>query len=425
MFLHKAKQPTPEQLGLIERRMVWATSFLIVRFRFVHEVLSITSRKADPRVGTMAVGPSDGGFIFFYNPALVGLGTPDCPGLTDAELIYMMAHEVMHMTFHHCTLRRFDNHEIGGMAKDAAINELIPIIPGVCERPKDKDGKLVGVFVDELAKMKEYKGIAFKQTSEYYYEFFKSRTPSISFSKNKDGSITATIKNPQSGEETKIKVNQDDHGKWKEDEVADERIRAKIGDIDKRGLWNQMWGNQTAGNVEMIRAAQIRKINWASFIRQHYGNQIWKTREATRKKPNRRTGMIHPGTKKLSLDRHLVGVDTSASMDSGILSKCLSAINSMVDYIPIDLMEFDTKTQTDPRPFDRKKTKFDFTGRGGTDFQPVLDMAKKRKYRSLLIITDGEAASVPQPVGTQVVWVLPQGKNPPVDWGKRIHMTNY
>jgi predicted metal-dependent peptidase len=65
-----------------------------------------------------------------------------------------------------------------------------------------------------------------------------------------------------------------------------------------------------------------------------------------------------------------------------------------------------------------------FLGRGGTDFAPIMQMVEERHYKSVVILTDGEAGAVPQP-SAEVVWVLPAGHNPPVDWGKRIHMERH
>jgi hypothetical protein len=41
-----------------------------------------------------------------------------------------------------------------------------------------------------------------------------------------------------------------------------------------------------------------------------------------------------------------------------------------------------------------------------------------------VILTDGAAAECLKPKA-QVVWVLPEGNSPPVEWGKRIHMSRH
>lgn len=198
-------------------------------------------------------------------------------------------------------------------------------------------------------------------------------------------------------------------------------IRAKINEIVK----SDTWGSMSAIDKEMIIAAQTRKINWHNILRQFYGNLIWYDREATRKRPNRRTGLIHPGSKKMSVDRHLVVVDTSGSIDSELLAQFLSVINQMTDYVPIDFMQCDCDIVEKPRPFDRRRREFEFKGRGGTDFQPIIDVVDECNYKSVVILTDGEASVCKQPLYSRVVWVLPEGSRPPVEWGMRVVILRY
>ena len=117
-------------------------------------------------------------------------------------------------------------------------------------------------------------------------------------------------------------------------------------------------------------------------------------------------------------------MDTSGSIDSGLLAEFLSVINGVTDYVPIDLMQFDWEKQDGPYPFDRRRTEFTFQGRGGTNFQPIMDIADQRNYKSVVILTDGEAATPTKPKG-KVLWVLPEGHNPPVDWGRRVHIKKH
>ena len=100
-----------------------------------------------------------------------------------------------------------------------------------------------------------------------------------------------------------------------------------------------------------------------------------------RKKPNRKTGYIHPGTKKNYIDKYLIAIDTSASIDKDLLAQFLTILNQLTEITPIDFMQFDCQKQTDPKPFDRKKLKLDFKGRGGTDFQIVMDTINKHHYK--------------------------------------------
>jgi predicted metal-dependent peptidase len=431
MWYKNPKKLEAEHLQLVKKRMEWALSFLIIRLKFVHEVLSITRKYQTERLPSMGVRVNNGLFDLAYNPLFVGLEDKkykDILGLTDEELAFVLTHEVLHMMLHHCTTRDFDDRDIGGLAYDLAVNELIPHEPGSCERPVDESGKIAIVLADEMKKEKMFSDIENKQTAEWYYDYLmkKKKKHGLTFEveKNKNGDgFTVTVKDGKGKTVGKFQV--DSHKGWKEDEAAGERIRAKVMEIDRRGLWNKAWGSESAGMIEIIKAAQKRRINWKNLIRRFYGNIVWKGREVTRKRPNRRTGFIHPGTKKEHVDRHLVAVDTSGSIDSKLLAEFLSVINGMLDYCPIDLMEFDWDRQEGPFPWDRKRSEFSFKGRGGTNFQPVIDKCDELRYRSLIILTDGAANECTHPKTAKVLWVLPEGLEPPVPWGQRVHMTRH
>lgn len=427
-------------------RFEWAINFLIVRRHFVHQVLGILKKIEKENMGTMGVRVTeDGRFELYYDSKWTD-------ELKDDYLTYVLYHEVLHLALHHCTLRKFDDHNLGNIATDLAVNELIPEDSG-CSRPRDKDGNLMGCFVDEFKKNPIYKDIESKQTAEWYYDFLRKRSPKVEIeivmpgkgdgdSKEgkgggkdgkdpKDGKDKSQGggKDPKDGTKPedgsgkiKIKVRMlDDHGEWKEHDIADERIRAKIEEIDK----TEMWGDMPGGAKEAILAAQTRRINWKAFLRMFPGNIIWKDRDTTRKRPNRRTGYIHPGSKRRHVDRMLVAVDTSGSIDKELLAQFLDTINKMVDQFPIDMCVFDTQIQQGPILWSRKKKDFNFAGRGGTCFEPVMQLAIDRKYKGVIILTDGCAEAPTKPPHTKVLWALCDGAKAPVDWGIEVHLKKY
>ena len=384
-------------IAMAKKRMEWAMGFMVVRYHFVYQILGIMNKASSLVTETMGVWVGNGGnFELRYNPLFVN-------DLTDPALTYVFYHEILHLALHHCTHRNFDDPNIGNIAHDLAVNELIPITPGSCEVPH-KDGSLIGCHVSEFKKQKEFSDILEKQTAEWYYDYLMK--------KSKAGGGKG--KGKESGKKL------DDHGGWKENEVADEKVRAKIDEIAKGNLWGDVGGAER----ELILAAQQRRINWRNILRQFYGQYMSPDSESTRKRPNRRTGYIHPGSRRLMLDRHLVAVDTSGSIDSDLLAQFLATINQMTDYVPIDLMQCDCGVTDVPRPFDRRKCQFEFKGRGGTSFDPIMQVANERRYKSVVILTDGAAAECLKP-NAQVVWVLPAGNEPPVEWGQRIYMSRH
>lgn len=399
----KVSEEKQRQLeGKAVLRFEWLVNFLICRFKFVHQILGMMSKYPTMKVPTMGVTvTTDGRFSLYYNP--VWLET-----LTDAEATYVFYHEVLHLALLHCTSRALGDKDLAQIACDLAVNELIPVTVSACEPPRDKKGNLIGTFVSELQKMKMFKDIEEKQSAEWYYDYLRKKQQEI-----KGG---GQGKNGLTGKE-----QFDDHGGWKEHEVANERAAAKIREVDSLDTW----GDVSQTNRERILAAQIPKINWRNLIRVWFGNQAWKDRRYTRKKPNRRTGLIHPGTKRLYVDRWLVAADTSGSIDSDLLAEWIGVLNQLVEELPIDFMQFDCDKTQDPKSYERRQIKLDFHGRGGTDFQPVMDIVTKHRYKGVMILTDGEASEPTRPRMARVLWVLPVGKNPPCEWGERVYMKKH
>ena len=423
-----------------EKRLEWLCSFTIIRYRFVHEILMMMNKHTDIMCPTMGVRVIGTGFDLAYNPNFF-------MQLQDPEAMYVFSHECFHLVLHHCTRRKFDDHVLGNIAQDLAVNELIEEQAGSCERPKvfiknDKskklEEKLMGCFVEELEKEPMFKGILKKQSAEWYYDFLKERLPKMTIKIKVRGQGGGEGKDKEKGEgdgkgdkekqkdksqtgsgsqEITIEIC-DEHGGWdKTNEIADEIIRAKVEEM----MRSNKWGDLSAGTVETIMAAQKPEINWRRYVRAWAGNLVWREREVTVKRPNRRTGFKHPGFKKIHVDRILLAIDTSGSIGSEELAQFLREMNRIQELTPIDVMQFDAAVTTQPRQYDKKREKFDFKGRGGTSFQPVMDTAQKFRYKGLIILTDGQAEAPIKPPSTRVLWALTNpAMNPPVDWGQRV-----
>jgi predicted metal-dependent peptidase len=101
----------------------------------------------------------------------------------------------------------------------------------------------------------------------------------------------------------------------------------------------------------------------------------------------------------------LLAVDTSASVSSSELQEFLSEMNHIHKTgTDITVVQCDTHMH-DPEAFNPKK-EFKVKGRGGTDFQPVIDHYNKnsKKYTSIIYFTDGECSS-PNNVRCKILWV--------------------
>ena len=111
-------------------------------------------------------------------------------------------------------------------------------------------------------------------------------------------------------------------------------------------------------------------------------------------------------------------LDTSGSMSNRELERGGALINATLKHAEVDWVSFDTKVYDVVKNLKRAQDTFQFKGRGGTDFQPIMDYVQEHKYDGVVILTDCCASPPTRPTKTKVLWLATsQQYKPPVDWG--------
>jgi len=452
----------------------WVISFMAVSDKFNFQVLAMMRKTVTNAIPTMAVRPVGINIELMVNPNFFRT-------LTVPELRYVLAHEVMHVVLHHITKRKPQDPremKLFNYAADMAINSLLPdtdkrklptlkdiealrngsdeemamaeamVACGMEKLPKGKKpGDLNGIRPD----MPEF-GFANKLSQENYVHLLRDKFPpkpddcpvhgDCGEPKKDEGDGDQDGEGKGSGEEEGEGQGGhghggdqectcgggglpqmggfDEHDYWDENEVVDSQIRQKVEHIDKCNMWGDMQGDVQ----DMIRAAQETEVPWHKLLRQYLGTLISSKWAPTRKRPNRRFGYAFSGTKRDTVDRKLVAIDTSGSVGDDDLQVFLAEINKLAEIQPVDLMLFDHGLAWErAKPFDRRQSTLDIIGRGGTEFQQVFDYAEEHRYKTLIVLTDGYAPEPIQPTRHDTCWVItPDGKCP-VDWGEQIKMT--
>ena len=415
-------------------RWDWLLSSLVLDDMFVHELLMIMDKKSDGRVGTMGVCMKDSRIELRYNPKFVEM-------LTDAEVRYVLKHETLHVAMHHITTRLSEDpkeQELWNIAADMAINCLISE-NGTCQAPIRKDPKTgEKIFGPQLPKDH---GFPEKLSMEQYVQLLREKYGKNSPKQGK-GQPSKGQKGEgqgqgqpdpngdpqngpgqggQDGEENKDPFSGggfDSHEGWNESEIGDELIRQKI---EQMASQSTSWGTMSSDVKEMILAAQTAKVPWTKLLRHYIGHIATANYQPTFKRPNKRFGYPYCGKKRMHTDRKLVGIDTSGSVSPGALSQFLSEINRLAEVQPVDVALFDADITQPPKPFDKKRLSYEFSGRGGTNFDPICKLAETKRYQSLIILTDGYAPAPERPQYVKdVIWVLCEGGKAPVDWGTQV-----
>ena len=191
---------------------------------------------------------------------------------------------------------------------------------------------------------------------------------------------------------------------WEEDEGMCDSVNQQI---EKAQKTNQ-WGSISGDFQETITASLKIPMDYRRILSQFRASIISQRRLLTRMKPNRRYGFEFMGSKFEPKTRLLVAVDVSGSISSDDLQNFFSIINRFFSYgvDVIHVLSFDTVILQE---FELKKATKDIqiTGRGGTDFQPVIDYYENHpEYQGLIIFTDGYAEIPKITKPKQILWIL-------------------
>lgn len=159
------------------------------------------------------------------------------------------------------------------------------------------------------------------------------------------------------------------------------------------------------GMIQKMKQKEPPKFDWRSYLRRFAGgSQIVYTKKLRRKFNKRFED--NPGL-KIKQRRHiLVGIDTSGSVSDKELIEFFQEIDHInATGSEITVIQCDAAIRS-IKPY-RKGDSVKVEGRGGTDFDPVLEYYNEniRKYSCLVYLTDGECHT-DVTVRGKMLWVI-------------------
>ena len=280
--------------------------------------------------------------------------------LPDKHQIGLLKHELLHVSFGHMVLRDlYPNHKLFNIAADLEINQYIDddYLP---------EGGLVLETFPELNLPK-------RAGTKVYYDLLE---------KNCDDGTCETLQN--------ILKKQVEH-QLKETAEQTEKKRGNI-------------PGELAGLIERLRYLEPASFDWKGYLKRFVGNStITYTKKLRRKFNKRYSGS--PGLKIKFKNNILVGVDTSGSVSNDELKEFMNELAHMHKTgHEITVAQCDTDIKSIEK-FNPKKD-WQVEGRGGTEFQPVIDLFNKKKglYTALIYLTDGECYP-PDDCPANTLWV--------------------
>lgn len=339
------------------------------------------------RIETIGVGPVKN------MPTEIGLywNYKCIESLNDIELESTLVHEVMHILLRHMFRYRKNYHDFTGynVAADLAINSYIEVgLPDWAYTPSDFN-------------MPSFK------TAEWYYDRLKSNLEA----NGKDFSVFKKDNN---------KGNHSMWGEFKHQDIIDEKIKGIVNEAIKSQKDSEARGDISKNLIDMITLVNRNKFPWKKELRYFVGKMITSGRESVRTKLNRRYGLMQPGWIITHKSKLLVAIDTSYSVSKRDVSEFISVINKMKDLCQVEYILFDKEVKVGPKPWPKGLKEFEAIGRGGTDFEPVMEIVNNKKYDGVIICTDGKAPIPAAPGRTKVLWLIPESKDKDFPYGKKL-----
>jgi predicted metal-dependent peptidase len=325
--------------------------------------------------------------------------------ITDKQGRGLLKHELLHIGFFHVTdFKHQTDHDVSNIAQDLEINQYI------AEEDLPPGPVLLSTFPE--LKLDPKKGC------NYYYEQLMQA--------KKNGScpnLNCLLAAMAAGQGT-CKVSTG-NGKDGEVQVPDHSSR---GDFDKLDEATQkLIKKQTEHIVKEIADSVVKsrgtvpgefteilnrinhveppKFDWKGYLRRFAGGSTKTFTKKTRRKYNKRYE-DNPGL-KIKQKRHILfAIDTSGSVSTSELKECVGELHHIHKTgTEVTVIQADTAISHIGK-FNHKAD-FHIHGRGGTDFQPVIDYYNNNvhKYTALIYFTDGEAPA-PTPARGKMLWVM-------------------
>lgn len=386
---------------------------LLLSEPFYAHVLAGMPRLISEEIKTMGVAWSGQQINLVINPKYFN------EDMGAKQRVAMIKHEVLHVTFRHLFRKTGCNRKIYDIASDLVVNQLVE------PWPLPEDAFTLDDFPDLNLKP--------DQTLDYYYNHLSKLNE---LTGPGEGNGVETSKSADSLTEGMSDHSQPSHSHkdWHDgDGVGATAGLYSVGNLLLRAKERtppHQWGTLPAAlltELDLILADRQPKLDWRRTVRLFCGSSGRTKIRHTIKRVSKRYG-TRPGVKVQRMQRLLVAVDTSASVDEEMLLEFFTEIHGAWRAgATVTVVECDAEVQ---RHYEYcGKPPKGVQGGGGTEFEPVfLWMQQQRPYDGLLYLTDGYGPIPSTRPSCKVLWVLPESTDelePPetLPFGPILHLS--
>lgn len=349
------------------------------------------------KVPTAGVGLNGINYMLYINPEF-------WKTLTEDHKKGLLQHELMHIAFFHITeYKHLNNHKLANIAQDIEINQKIPdayLPPDGCTLDKFDDYGLLpdegtNIYYDKLYKNQGQEGPGGGQS---LLDAIQEAIDNGSMKVTGQGQNNMTVPDHQWDDFDNLTET--------EQKLIDKQLEVMLTEIVEQV--QKMHGTvpgKVLQKLEELKNLEPPKFNWKAYLRRFVGNSIRNSTRKTKRKQSKRFELDF-GLRIQEYSSILVAIDSSASVSDDEIYEFMNEIRHMHKCgHDFTLVFADTQMQ-DPVKY-KPNMPIVIKKRGGTDFNPVVDyyMAHKKRYSTLIYLTDGECPAPDAPV-KNMLWVL-------------------
>jgi predicted metal-dependent peptidase len=352
----------------VEVRIQRARTSLLLDHPFFGSLLFRLKGREAASIETMATD----GVSLFYNPAFV-------MELPAAQLIGVLAHEVLHPALQHHLRRGGRCPDRWNRACDYAINLLV--LDAGLSLPSD-------LLIDE-----QYRGMS----AEQIYNLLEkeegtngrpAQTPQSTAGPEKDGP-SAPVTKGGIGQVLDAPLAEECFGKTLEQQAADWGVA-----VSHAQTISRLAGKLPAGVERSLESGAEARVDWRELLRGAWSNTIPSDYSWTR--PNRRhiwQGLYLPGVQCEGVGEVAIFVDCSGSINGRQLALFEAEVRSILEgQRPerVHVVYFDTEVHKVDHYESGEPIQLSPLGGGGTDFRPCFNWVEEQGVRPqvLVFLTD-------------------------------------
>lgn len=330
---------------------------------------------------------------------------------SDAEMIGLMAHEVMHCALGHMFRGGTRDWRKWNEACDIAINGMLRAEGFTL--PK-------GAFDNEEA---QFKGMSAEQI--YALRENNSQTSSSSGQQGNSGE-------PGSGEPDYCDMQPAPSEASQPGEAEQERMSEVDWQVAAEQVFAvaQKAGLLSGDTVRAIKQNKQSRTDWRTLLRRFLEQTT--PSDYSWMRPNRRyiaQGIYMPGMVRENMPRIGLAIDTSGSIDTELLNQFAAELTAILhetrpESIDVVYCDSSVKAQESFSP-DDAEVQLHPKGGGGTAFQPALDVFNEDPPACVIYFTD-LYGSAPQEPDYPVLWAVPEASNKDVPpFGDIVRLSKY